>query len=285
MKVNEVIDRLKQWHLPITVDEEKTRDRYLCGDPEVECTGVAVTCDATFEVMKKAAEKGINLIISHEGISYNYEYAGDIRECENEVLKAKLKFADEHNIVVWRDHDHMHGGRPPIGTDGKPALRARNDYIFYGTMKELGWEEYVFDDPMKPLWYKVPKTSARALAGDICKAWGLNGLRIVGNLDCEVETVWICEHINGGIRDVPKLDLAKKADVMIPLEICDYTLTTYVRDAAAMGYNKVIFEMGHFNAEELGMKYLARLLPEILDNQLKVEYIQSGDGFSYFVNK
>mgnify|MGYP002853740690 CR=1 FL=1 len=278
MKNIEVIEKLKEWHQPYE-EREKTRDLFLCGDPEEECTGIAVTCCATLDVMQKAAEKGINLIISHEGISYNYEKVLKVSEYKNEVLLKKLAFAKEHHITVWRDHDHMHGSGGPHVID-----RIREDMIFYGTMKELGWEEYVIGDRKKPLWYKVPKQPVRKLAQELMEKWHLNGLRVVGNLDAEVETVYICEHVNAtqfDQFDVPKLNAAERADVLIPLEIVDYTLTSYVRDAAALGLNKVILEMGHFNAEELGMRYLEKVLPEVFDHQLKVEYIQSGDTFQY----
>ncbi len=39
--------------------------------------------------------------------------------------------------------------------------------------------------------------------------------------------------------------------------------------------------MGHFNAEELGMKYLQKLLAEEFKDELEVTFIQSGDGFTY----
>ncbi len=275
MKIIEVIEKIKEWHQPYE-ERLKTRDQYLCGDPEAECTGIAVTCCATLDVMQKAAEKGINLIISHEGISYNYEKLLKPEEYRNEVLLKKLEFAKEHGIVVWRDHDHMHGSGAPHET-----ARIREDMIFYGTMKELGWEKYVVGDKKKPLWFNIPKTSARALAEEIKNAWHLNGLRVVGNLDAEIETVHFVEHVLGGEHDIRILDNAEKADALIPLEIVDYTLTSYVRDAAALGMNKVIFEMGHFNGEELGMRYLEKVLPEVFDNQLPVVYIQSGDTFQY----
>ena len=252
----------------------------LLGDPDVECTGIAVTCCGTLEVLHKAVEAGCNLIVSHEGVTYNYEYGGPVDEnIKNDVLQEKLRYARENGLVVWRDHDHMHGGGKP----GSFIERKREDMIFYGTMKELGWEHYVVGDKMKPLWYGVPKQSARELANEIMEKWNLNGLRIVGNPDAIVENVFIIEHVNGGERDIPKVDEAQKADVIIPLEICDYTVTSYIRDAAYLGRNKVIFEMGHFNAEELGMKYLEKTFPAVFNNEIPVRYIQSGDTFSYIL--
>lgn len=280
MKVCEVIDKIKEWHQPY-IEKEETRDIYLCGDPETECTGIAVTCACTLEVMHKAVEKGINLIISHEGITYNLEKVYKREDFKNEVVLEKLAYAREHGLVVWRDHDHMHGTF--LREENR---RLRHDMIYYGTMKELGWEEYLTGDELKPLLFKVPTMSARQFGQKLIKAWNLNGLRIVGDLDATVSTVFIVEHVIAGKFDgfdVPKIEMAEKIDAFIPLEIVDYTLTSYVRDAAYLGKNKVIFEMGHFNAEELGMKYLTKVLPDVMG--MDVEFIQSGDTFDYLIRE
>lgn len=278
MKISEVIEKMDEFHQPYTPGK-MTRDLVLYGDPDVECTGIAVTATANFNVLRKAVEEGINLIISHEGITYNYEKGGNVDEVENEVLQEKLKFIREHGLCIWRDHDHMHGGGPRF------VERVRNDMIFYGTMKELGWEPYNIGDPKKPLWFRIPEKSAEELADELMEKWNLNGLRIVGNRNARISTVFICEHVNGGERDLPIIDNAEKADAIIPLEICDFTLTQYVRDAAFLGKNKILLEMGHFTAEELGMKYLEKVLPAYFNNELKVRYIQSGDTFEYILRK
>ncbi|MDO4378532.1 MAG: Nif3-like dinuclear metal center hexameric protein [Erysipelotrichia bacterium] len=276
MKIIEVIETIKFFHQPY-IWSDNTRDKVLCGDVQKECTGVAVTCCATYEVIKKCAERKLNLIISHEGITYNYEKKYDINCFENEVVRKKIDYAYDNDIVIWRDHDAMHGPFP------KNNIREKTDLIFYGTMKELGWEKYLIGDEKKPLWYKIPPIKAEKLGALLIEKWNLNGLRIVGNLDSTISMVYMCEHVTGGEKDIAILDNCAKAEAIIPLEICDYTVTTYVRDAAAMGMNKVIFEMGHFNAEELGMKYLANILSDIFVNRCPVEFIQSGDGFDYLL--
>lgn len=283
MKISDVIQKLDEFHQPYT-SNPRTRDKVLYGDPELECTGIAVTATANMDVLRKAVEQGINLIVSHEGITYNYEKGYDsVDDVQNEVLQAKLQFIRDNKLCIWRDHDHMHGNGGPHITE-----RLRNDMIFYGTMKELGWEEYCINDPKKPLWYEIPETSVDELAQFLIEKWNLNGLRIVGNRNAKIKTVFFCEHIIAGQFDqfdIPKLDAAEKADALIPLEIVDYTLTQYVRDAAMQGKNKVLFEMGHFSAEELGMKYLVKLLPEFFNNEFKVVYLQSGDTFDYILRK
>ena len=282
MKISEVIEKMHEFHQPYT-EGKKTRDKVLYGDSQQECKGIAVTATANFDVLQKAVHEGVNLIISHEGITYNYEKTYNVDEVDNEVLQTKLKFIRDNNLCIWRDHDHIHGNGGPF-----IAERLRSDMIFYGTMEELGWKPYCISDPKKPLWFEIPETTAEKLADELMEKWNLNGLRIVGNKNAVVKTVFFAEHVIASEwdkYDLPKINAAQKADCIIPFEIVDYTLTQYVRDAAFMGLNKVMFEMGHFTAEELGMKYLTRLLPDYLNNEIKVVYIQSGDTFDYQLRK
>ena len=50
------------------------------------------------------------------------------------------------------------------------------------------------------------------------------------------------------------------------------------------GSPKLMMETGHFNVEELGMKNMEKWLPEVIGN-IDVKFIQSGDTFSYLINK
>lgn len=68
----------------------------------------------------------------------------------------------------------MHGGRPVGG-------RERKDYIFYGIMKTLGWEEYVIGSTSKPLLYEIPETDVPSLCRFLMDQLHLNGVRIVGD--------------------------------------------------------------------------------------------------------
>ncbi|MDR1793871.1 MAG: Nif3-like dinuclear metal center hexameric protein [Erysipelotrichaceae bacterium] len=275
MKIIEVIDKIKAFHQPF--ENPKTKDTVKAGDEMQECTGIAVTCQATAEVIQKAHALGINLIITHESIFFGDEFTAE-ELGEDPFFIAKHKLLKDTGIVVWRDHDHIHGMGKPFS-----EVRYNPDYIFYGIMSELGWQDYVIGDKLKPLWYKLPQTTVSELARFLLDKYNLNGLRVVGDLNAPVSTVFICEHIFGGKHDLNKLLEAHKADVLIPLEICDWTVSAYIRDAVTLGSPKAIIEMGHFNAEELGMKYMTKWLPEVLGNELAITYIQSGDSFQYLL--
>ena len=100
-------------------------------------------------------------------------------------------------------------------------------------------------------------------------------------LESMIETVWFSEHVLGGKMDKDKLNSGLKADAIIPFEIVDFTLTQYVVDAAEMGQNKVLYEMGHFNAEELGMRYMCTWIQDVVHHEVSVEFVQAGDFFQY----
>lgn len=279
MKIREVIERLLKWHVQLPLNpEHPSADTFKIGDPEQECTGVAVTVHCTVDVVKEAAAKNCNLIITHEPLFYGDDEQKSL-DPEDPVYLGKKKLLEENGIVVWRDHDHMHGsGGPGV------KIHTETDYIYHGIMRELGWDDYVEGETTKPLWFRIPETDVRSVAKLFLEKFDLTGLRVVGDPDAKVSTVFVCEHINGrGPMDAEKVKDAAKADVLVPLEIVDWTVSEYVRDSAQLGFGKAILEMGHFNTEELGMKYMVKWLPEAIGEDIPVYFVKSGDSFSYIL--
>ena len=276
MKISEVITKLHEFHAPLD-HPEHTCDTVKFGDPDRECTGIAVTCCATVDAIRESAAKGCNLLIAHEPLFYNDRDHTDFLQGDA-VYEEKCRLLKVTGVVVWRDHDHMHGPGGPGA-----AVHEEIDYIFHGIMKELGWEEYVTGETTKPLTYVIPPVTVTELTKTLMEKFDLTGARIVGDPDAVVSKVFFCEHINGSPMsgDEKKIVKAADYDVMIPLEIVDWTLSAYVRDAAQLGRGKAIIEMGHFNTEELGMRYMTRWLPEVLGGNIPVRYIKSGDSFRY----
>ena len=277
MKIQEVIDRIIAYHPPMAPDEHHpTCDTIKCGDMERECTGVTVTCFASADVIRQAAALGDNLIVAHEPLfwSDNEDTAGME---ESPVLKGKKALLEQNGITVWRDHDHIHGGSPV-----HPPL----DGIYYGIMKELGWENYCIGDPTKPLLFQIPETDAERLGEYLKEKLGLKGLRIVGDRHAKVSKVFLWEHIsakdwNGQQqRKLLKVD-SEGIDAVIPLEMIDWTVCAYIRDAAQLGCPKVLYNPGHFNFEELGMKHMLSYLSGLLDDQVPCHFVSAGDAFDF----
>jgi len=272
VKISEIIEKIIAYHPPM--DTTRTCDVIKYGNPDKECTGIVVTCFASADVIRKTVELGANFMICHEPVFYNHEDETEWLQ-DNKVFLAKKKLLDETGVVIWRDHDRIHAGP---SNNNRPHM----DGIFYGIMQELGWESYLENYPNKPLLYKLPETTVRELARELIDKLHLNGMRIVGDMDAKVSKVLICQHVFGH-RDNEIIEQTDtdNIDVLIPLEIVDWTLSEYVRDSDQLGQPRAILAMGHFNFEEPGMKYMTKWLPEVIGNDVPVHYVQSGDGFQY----
>lgn len=278
MKIKEILEKLKAFHPPLD-HPGHTCDTVKCGDAEAECTGIGITCYVSMDVIRRAREKGINLLITHECTFYNHEDRTGFIEGDP-VYQEKIAALTDAGIVVWRDHDHIHGPGGP-----EAASHPYIDYIYYGIARELGWEGYAEGEATKPLWFRIPETTVYDLAQELMEKLNLNGVRVVGDVHAAASTVFLCEHVNGNRHDDDLIAKASGADVLLPLEIVDWSLSEYVRDAAQQGRGKAIIEMGHFNLEELGMKYMTRWLPDVIGAEIPVEYLPSGDSFQYILRK
>ena len=279
MTIQEIIDKICEFHPPLTRPD--TVDVIKWGDPSAECTGVAVTCFASIEVIRRAVELGVNFIIVHEPTFFNDPEETGFLE-GNAAYEEKRRLLDEKGIVIWRDHDHIHGPGKP----GMPASERKfPDMIFCGIMEELGWREYLTGSEKKPLEYRIPATTVEGLAKELMDKLNLNGIRIIGDKKAPVEKVFITEHI-WGRGDDPKIRYIEEGgfDAIIPLETVDWTILEYVIDSCAAGRPRAVLSMGHFNFEKPGMKYMAdKWLPEILGGAVPVHFIPCADTYDYIV--
>ena len=212
------------------------------------------------------------------------DWKGDF---ENSVQKEKEAYIREHRLTVWRDHDHMHTHQP--------------DSIFAGVIKYLGWESYFNTEisGMMPVFYvfDIPECTVSELGEELKEKIGMNGVRIVGNPEDKMKRVAIVAHLypNSAMVDEVKEDgyyhsydmeimrymETENIDAIIPGEIIEWTILSYIRDAAYMGKHKACFNIGHFNMEELGMKYAADWIGELLNNEIPVNYIPTEDGWTF----
>ncbi len=278
MKISEVIQKMKDYHKGTVngepIDEQTTRDKILYGNPDQECTGIVTTCWATAEVIRKAHALGANLIISHEALFWNHgDHRDWLEEQKNKTYLAKKQLLEQTGIVVWRDHDYIHSGIPMNG--------GYVDGIFHGVMKELGWEDFLACDPVRPMIFEMPETTAEKIGRLWMEKFGLNGIKVVGDLSTPVKKVWVAGHILGGDNDkITKID-QEDIDLLITLELIDFTVSEYIRDSGLLGFPKAILGVGHFNAEEPGMKYMVHYIPEALKEAIPCHYVQSGDMYQF----
>ena len=281
MKIREVVEKILAYHPDL--GDYHGCDDYKCGNPDDECTGVVTALTPNISVIRKAIELGANLIVVHEPTFYTSEDGpGWFEPFPNSVYEEKQKLLDDHGIVVWRDHDHMHAHNP--------------DAIFTGVLKYLGWSETAVADHDTGLYghfiVQIPEMTVEELAQHIIKTIGLNGVRIIGKKDEKVSSLALVGHLypqtfhkkdgTSGEYSVSIIDtLEKRVDVILPGEIIDWTVMSYVRDAVELGKAKAVINMGHFNWEELGMKYMQEWLSELVEGKVNVTYVPSGDMYDF----
>ncbi len=248
---------------------EKTCDQLIEGDWDQEVTGVVTTFMATVDVINQAVNNGYNLIITHEP---TYFTGADRLEWlkSDPVYHKKKALINDNRISIWRYHDHMHSGI--------------TDLIYAGLLKTLGWEEYLDTNIPLPHCYKIPPMSLTDLVDFFKDTLGLPVVRVVGNTKMECSRIGILVgggSLGLGVEEMPaKLMNDENLDVIICGEITEWTLTAYVRDAAALGFNKAIIIIGHERSEEPGMKDLADRLQSLLKD-IPVDFSDSGEPFTY----
>lgn len=283
MKISEVIDRLLDYHPHL--EGYKGCDEYKCGDPSQECTGVVSALVPTVEVIRKAADLGCNLIVTHEPISYQTPDFPDWKgRFPNKVFEEKQKLIAETGMVIWRDHDHMHAHRP--------------DSIFTGVIKYMGWEEY-YTPSEEPFLFPItiPETTVGELARYIKEKLNLNGLRYMGRDTDKISRLALVGHLypnsflpDGMTEDGYYQDYSMEVirhmeeggiQAILPGEIIEWTTLAYIRDGIAQGRPMAMYNIGHFNWEELGMKHAADYLTDLVRGEVPVYYVPTGDAFSY----
>jgi len=248
---------------------EKTCDQLIEGNWEHQVTGVLTTFMATVDVIRRAIVKNCNLIITHEptyftGLDHIDWFKDD------PVYQRKKALIDDNGISIWRYHDHMHSGN--------------EDLIYAGLLETLGWTKYLNREFPLPHCYSIPTTTVTALVGFLKDKLGMKVIQIIGNPVMKCSRVGIL--VGGGSlglghEEMPaRLMNDQQLQIIICGEITEWTLAAYIRDAAALGFNKAMIVVGHERSEEPGMKGLANRLKPLLNN-IPVHFADAGEPFTY----
>jgi len=255
---NEVINTIKanltcEW-------TSKTVDTFKSGNPEEPVTGIVTTFIATMDVLKKAVEMNCNLIITHEPTFYNHldqteHLEGDV------VYEGKLKYINDHGLMVFRFHDHWHRTSP--------------DGIFEGMIDKLDWRDLKVDP--NALIFEFPETTVGDFAGKLKSQFNNSPVRVIGNPEMKFTKVGLSPGAPGYMNHVRMLE-RNDVEVLVAGEVPEWESITYVRDAEGLDMKKAMILIGHVNSEEAGMKYLAGWLKG-LNLELPIHYVPAGDPF------
>jgi putative NIF3 family GTP cyclohydrolase 1 type 2 len=231
-----------------------SRDTFKAGSPDTRVRGIATTGMATFDVLRRAAASGKNLVITHEPTFYHDPEVPPGLEADP-VYLAKQRFIAENDLVVWRFHDHAHQMRP--------------DPLIAGSVRMLGWTGYA--SPTERGVYLVPTTTLRELAADVGRRLGAHAFRVLGDPEMKVSRIAL-----GPGFGVPAL--TPDIDVTVGGETQEVN-AEYALDAAALGRPKGMILLGHLLSEDHGMREVAEWLRGFL-SEIPVEFVPAGEPFS-----
>ena len=232
-------------------------DTLIVGRWNQPVRGIAATFLATFDVIKRAQRQGLNLVLTHEPTFYNHLDERDVYGAMDPVVLEKLKFIEEHDMVVFRYHDLPH--------------MAQTDMINAGLIDKLGWREFEVDDMV----FQSPFGTLGELAGYLKSHFGAGTIRIVGDRNMPIARVGILPGAYSREAQVKAFN-QERIDVLIIGEAREWETVEYVRDALAMGAAKALIVLGHADSEEPGMEYVASWLEELVP-EVPVQFVPAGN--------
>jgi putative NIF3 family GTP cyclohydrolase 1 type 2 len=258
LTAGEVVSRIKKHLTTPWLDE--TVDTFKGGGPDMEVGGIATTFLATMEVLRKAHEAGLNMVITHEPTFYNHldnteQLDGDA------VLKAKQEYIAANNMIVFRFHDHIHRTDP--------------DGIYLGVVEQLGWTGY--QASQRPYLYTLPPSNLKSLSKKLQATFPTANIRVVGDPQMAVSMAGLVLGAAGSERQIEYLQ-RDDVEVLIIGETREWETVEYVRDAVEQGKKKALIMLGHAISEEGGMQNCAGWLQSFIP-EVPVKFIPAGDPF------
>lgn len=256
----QVIERIqKNVGVPWT---EPTVDTFKAGNPDTPVTGIAVAMMATLDVLRRAAEAGNNLVITHEPTFFDHFDKTEDMEKENDaVLAAKQALIKKHNLVVFRFHDYWHKRRP--------------DGIQTGMIRALGWETY--RNPQDDRLFTVPPITLERLAADVKQRLGIRVLRVVGDPGLKVTKLGLAPGAPGFAYQ-RRLLQRSDVEVLVIGEAQEWETIEYATDAVAAKMPKALLILGHIPSEEAGMEECARWLKTFV-TEVPVTFVRTPEPF------
>lgn len=224
-------------------------DGFAAGDPSIPITGIATTFVATFEVLRRAAAAGRNLIVARESPYWNRSPQA---LSNNPLFLAKQEFIDTHKLVIYR-----------FG-----AMDAQ----LAGLAKALGW------GAPQGISFRLPSTTLQALEQDISSKLKIHAARVIGAPNTKVTTVALTHGLIS-TPDLAKVLREQDVDAVVIGEPVEWEASPYFQDVIASGKKKGLIAIGLEASEEPGSGEVAAWLKSFI-SEVPVEWMPAGEPFA-----
>jgi putative NIF3 family GTP cyclohydrolase 1 type 2 len=260
MTAGQIVARLQQRLAEQGIEwRAQTVDTFKAGSPDTDVRGIATTDMATFDLLKRAAARDRNFVVTHEPTFYNHlDQTASLGQ--DPTYLAKQQFIRDHRMIVFRFHDHAHMLRP--------------DPLIIGSARALGLTP--FAQPDNPRFYTIQPTPLRTLVTDFARRLNGRAMRVIGDPEMLIRRI-----VLGPGSGVPALSSAPEPfDLSIGGETAEAGGNAeYILDAAATGQHRAMILLGHMLSEDWGMQEVADWMRPLLP-EVAVEWIGAGEPFS-----
>jgi putative NIF3 family GTP cyclohydrolase 1 type 2 len=258
MTANEVVDLIKK-NTPVPWNEGSRRDRFKVGNPDTTVKGIATTMMTTFDMLKRANAAGLNMVITHEDTYWND--SDDTKDLTgNALYKLKTEYVLKNDMVVWRNHDHMHAMKP--------------DFTVVGELRSVGIKGGE-NASMRPGILTIPETTFGEFAAQVKRVSRFRAIRCVGDPKARVSRVLV-----GPGYATP--GMTPEVDVVIGGEQQEadggFDNVEYVMDAASLGMAKGVIMLGHVVSEQAGMEDFANWMRTFL-HDVPIQFVPAEEPF------
>jgi len=245
MTAREIVELIKQ-HVGVPWNDKSYRDTFKLGNPDSTVKGIATTVMTTFDVLQRANQAGLNMVITHEDTFWNdRDETKDLTA--NPLYKMKTEFVLKNDMIVWRIHDHMHAMHP--------------DFTVVGSLRSVGVKGGE-DATIRARVYTIPETTLGEFASQVKRLTGSRAFRCVGNPKAKISKILL-----GPGYATPRMNA--EADVVIGGEQQEangrFDDVEYVADAASLGMPKGLIMLGHVVSEQPGMEDLAKWMQTFIN--------------------
>jgi putative NIF3 family GTP cyclohydrolase 1 type 2 len=259
LTTGEVVARIKA-NLGFPWLETTYRDTFKFGGPDTVVKGIATTMFCSYDAIRRASEAGCNMLIPHEDTYWNDRDELNIVSSDP-AYKLKVDFMREHDIVIFRMHDHMHARKP--------------DFIYVGLTRALGLESQWETAPQSH-HFTLPETTLGELANTLQQRVGDKALRIVGDPRAKVSRLQLGVGYATPSINNPDVDVVVSGEQQESDGFLDSP--AYVLDAMTLGIPKGWIMLGHNISEEQGMLEMAQWIKSFTP-EVPVQLVRSGEPF------
>lgn len=259
LTAGEIVARIKT-NLGIPWRNTTYRDTFKFGAPDIVVKGIATTMFCSYDAIRRASEAGCNMIIPHEDTFWNDR--DDVTIVSGDPsYKLKVDFMREHDIVVFRIHDHMHAQRP--------------DFIYVGCARALGLDGKYEITPQSH-HFMLPEMTLGELAATFQNRISSKALRVVGDPGVKVSRVQLGVGYATPSINNPDVDVVVSGEQQESDGFLDSP--AYVLDAMTLGIPKGWIMLGHSVSEEQGMLEMAQWIKSFT-REVPVQLVRTGEPF------